>query len=188
MRILTTVTTAAIALAVAFSPLAAQSAPAAPTAGWRAEFLRSYAQIESKYVQLAQATPWDKYSWHPAGDVTVRSPCEVLMHITGENYAFAEPLGVKTPSSIDQKTIERCPASKEQTIAAVKQSFAFTRDAVLKTSDGDADAVVKLFGSSATKRGVLLAMAEHSGEHLGQLIAYARMNGIVPPWSAKGGM
>jgi hypothetical protein len=68
----------------------------------------------------------------------------------------------------------------------MKASFTHFRDAVNATPDADADTNVKLFGRDFTKRKLLLATAEHAGEHLGQSIAYARVNGIVPPWSVRG--
>ncbi len=148
---------------------------------WRSEYTRSMATVESKFMALASATPWDKYSYTPGKGV--RTTCEVFMHITLENYQLMEPLGTPIPASVDQKNMEKCPASKDATIAAMKASFEFARNAVAKTADADAEKMVKLFGSDVTKRGLLLATAEHAGEHLGQLIAYSRVNGITPPWT-----
>jgi len=169
--------------------VAALLAPAlvaqAPTAGWRAEFLASFASLEKKFTQLADAMPWEKYSWRPGAGV--RSVCEVYLHIAGDNYLLAEPLGPGVPAGVDLKTIETCPASKEQVLATMKASFAHMREAVLATPDDAADATVRLFGRPFTKRGLLLVTAEHAGEHLGQSIAYARTNGVVPPWSVKSG-
>jgi len=42
---------------------------------------------------------------------------------------------------------------------------------------------VKLFGTDMTKQGALMHLLEDQHEHLGQSIAYARINGVVPPWS-----
>ncbi len=178
---------AAVLVAGIVTACCAQAARAqAPTTGWRAEFLKNFAQSEQKFTQLATAMPWDKYSWRPG--VGVRSVCEVYLHIAGDNYLLAEPLGAKKPASVDYKTIEKCPAGKEAVLATMKASFAALRSAVVATSDGDADTMVEFFGTKITKRALLLAIAEHAGEHLGQSIAYARTNGVVPPWSAKGGM
>jgi hypothetical protein len=157
-----------------------------PTSGWRAEFLKNIGGSEQKFTQLATAMPWTKYSWRPGAGV--RSVCEVYLHIAGDNYLLAEPLGAKKPASVDYKTIETCPAGKDAVLATMKASFAHLRNAVLATSDADGDAMVDFFGSKITKRALLLAIAEHAGEHLGQSIAYARTNGVVPPWSAKGAM
>ncbi len=157
----------------------------APTTGWRAEFLGSLAQAEQKYVALAQAVPWAKYQWRPA--TGVRSVCEVYLHIAGANYLFSGPLGAAPPSGVNVQSIEKCPASREQVVATMRASFAHLRNAVLATKETDADVPVTIFGMKTTKRGLLLFSAEHAGEHLGQSIAYARSNAVVPPWSAGTG-
>jgi hypothetical protein len=172
--------TAPIILAFGLSSTAVSAQ--APTSGWRAEYLASLGTIETKFTALANATPWDKYGWRPSPDV--KSVCEVFLHVAGHNYTiFANPLGAPTPANIDMKNIETCPASKEAVLATMKDSFANFRRAILATPDADADAKVVLNGKEITKRDVMLEAAEHAGEHLGQSIAYARMNGIVPPWS-----
>lgn len=181
MRITTTLTAAALATGIAASTLAAQ----APQAGWRAEFLNSLGSGEQKYVALAEAMPWDKYSWRPGEGV--RSVCEVFMHMAGANYLFARPLGAEPPASVDLRSMQTCPAGRDQVVAALKASFAHLRNAVTSTPDAQADDSVEIFGMKMTKRGLLLFSAEHMGEHLGQSIAYARVNNIVPPWSARGG-
>ena len=165
--------------------LAAAASAQAPTKGWRAEFLNSMSGAERKYVALAEAVPWEKYAWRPAQGV--RSICEVYLHMAGANYLFSEPLGTKTPATVNMKTIETCPANKSQVVETLKASFAHLKNAVNATSEGDADAATSIFGMNMTKRGLFLMAAEHAGEHLGQSIAYARTNGVVPPWSARAG-
>jgi uncharacterized damage-inducible protein DinB len=175
-----------LALALAAFTLSSSTASAqAPTTGWRAEALGSFASLERKLVALAEAMPWEKYAWRPADGV--RSVCESYLHVVGANYMFVQPLGAKTPANVDLEKIETCPASKAQVVASIKASFAHLRQAVTSTADADADQRVKLFGMDMTKRGVLLFAAEHAGEALGQSIAYARVNGVVPPWNANGG-
>ena len=177
MRIATVLATAALTTWIAPSVLVAQ----APQAGWRAEFLTALTGVERKYVALAVAMPWEKYSWRPAEGV--RSVCEVYLHISGANYLFAGPLGAKPPAGVDLQNIEKCPANREQVLSTLKTSFEHMRNAVTSTADAQADAPVEIFGMKMTKRGLLLFTAEHMGEHLGQSIAYARMNGVKPPWN-----
>ena len=177
MSITSTIIRAAVASVLAASTAAAQ----APQAGWRAEFLNSLSGAEKKYVALAEATPWEKYSWRPSEGV--RSVCEVFLHIAGANYLFAGPLGAKPPATVDVKNIEKCPAGRDQVVSTMKASFAHLRNAVVATADGSADTQAEIFGMKMTRRALLLFTAEHMGEHLGQSIAYARMNKIVPPWS-----
>jgi uncharacterized damage-inducible protein DinB len=182
MRFLRLLAAALLAATIAAPALTAQ----APTTGWRAEFLFQFNSADKKFNQLAEATPWEKFSWRPSKGV--RSVCEVFLHIAGDNYMMMEPLGAKKPASVDYKTIETCPDSKAKVLATMKAASEHARNAVIATQDTDADFMVEIFGMKVSKRGLLLLTAEHMGEHLGQSIAYARVNGIVPPWSAKGGM
>jgi hypothetical protein len=165
---------AALALALTAAPLGAQAA-------FKAEFLGAYGGYESKFVQLAEATPWEKYSFKPSKDV--RSTCEVFMHVAYDNYVLGGPMGVTMPAELKGPTPEKCLADKAKVIAALKTSFAAFNAAVKAMKDADLDAKATLFGTSQTKRAWLLGTASHAGEHLGQSIAYARMNNIVPPWS-----
>jgi uncharacterized damage-inducible protein DinB len=161
--------------------LASALSAQAQVGGWRGDFLYQMNTIEGKFNQLANAMTWEQFAWRPGKGV--RSVCEVFLHIAGDNYLLGEPLGTKTPASINMKTIETCPDSKEKVAATMKAGFAFIRNAAIATPDGDAETKIDFFGTKITKRALLLAIVEHAGEHLGQQIAYARMNGVVPPWS-----
>jgi uncharacterized damage-inducible protein DinB len=170
-------------LAAAFAAIVLSTAAGAqaPVPGIRGDFLASYGQAERKFEQLAEATPWEKYSWRPGKGV--RSVCEVFLHVAGDGYVMGEPFGVKAPAGVDLKTIETCPADKAQVIATLKTSYAAFKAAVTAMKDSDLEQDATIFGFKQSKRAWLMGTAEHAGEHLGQSIAYARMNGIVPPWS-----
>jgi uncharacterized damage-inducible protein DinB len=179
----------ALALALLASPAArAQApaaAPAAPASGFRAEFLGQQAYGEKQILDLAEATPADKYGWRPGEGV--RSISEVYIHIAGGNYFLLGFAGVKPPAGRDGeiKEMERNVTEKAKVIDELKKSFAHVRAGIAATSDADLDKPVKMFGRDTTVRGVLLSVVSHQFEHLGQSIAYARMNGIVPPWTAE---
>lgn len=183
MRYIRPVAAALIVASLAAPALSAQ----APQSGWRGEFLGLFGGDEQKYYQLAEAMPWEKYSWRPGAGV--RSVCEVYLHIAGANYLFAEQLGVKPPSGVNVQTIETCPAGRDRVLATMRASFAHFKGAVMAMPDGDADKAFELFGMKFTRRSFMMFVMGHTGEHLGQSIAYARSNGVVPPWSARpGGM
>jgi uncharacterized damage-inducible protein DinB len=155
-----------------------------PTSGYRAEFLTQLAAIEKEYVSLAQAVPQAKYTWRPAPGV--RSISEVYLHIASANYGLPNFIGTKPPASFVAKDWETSTTDHDKIVATLKDSFAHMRKAVLALSDGDADKTVKWFGGAEnTNRGVLLFLTRHMGEHLGQSIAYARVNGVVPPWTEE---
>jgi hypothetical protein len=67
----------------------------------------------------------------------------------------------------------------------LKDSFAHFRQAILAISDADMDKAQKMFGRQTTVRGAFLMIAGHFGEHLRQSIAYARVDGITPPWTEE---
>lgn len=159
---------------------ATSAAAQAPTKGFRAEFLGTIGQVEDKVVQLAGAMTAAKWDWKPEG---ARSTCEVLVHMAVDKYLFGGPLGLKKPAALGGARGDECPANKAQVLADLKVAFAALNDAVKAMPETAADDEVTIFGMKTTKRGVLLMTAEHAGEHLGQLIAYARVNGVKPPWS-----
>lgn len=152
---------------------------AAPRTGFRAEFLADLADAQKKIVDLATAVPADKYGWRPAAGV--RSISEVYMHIAGSNYFLASFLGVKPPSDIP-RDFEKI-TDKQRILTELQRSFEQLRNVALNTSDADLEKSVMLFGNPATERRVFVTILTHLHEHLGQSIAYARMNGVVPPWS-----
>jgi uncharacterized damage-inducible protein DinB len=158
----------------------AQPAPraAAKAPSFRDEFLGDLDEVQKKIVDLAAAVPAEKYSWRPADGV--RSISEVFTHIAGGNYYLATFLGVQPPAEMP-KEIEKI-TEKKKVLAELQRSFDHVRQIV--KSDTDYERTVKLYGNDTSRRNVYMMMLNHLHEHLGQSVAYARMNGIVPPWSA----
>ncbi len=76
-------------------------------------------------------------------------------------------------------------STTERVVAELKKSFAHIRTAALNCNDADLDRPIKMFGNDTTVRGAFIQALTHLHEHLGQSIAYARINGVVPPWSAR---
>jgi uncharacterized damage-inducible protein DinB len=159
----------------------ADKAPAVPAAGARAEFLDQISYFEQRFTRLAEAMPADKYGWRPGEGV--RSVGEVYAHIASANYGFPRMLGVQPPAGVDPKAIGAAGGDKAKTVQALKDSFAHFRQAILSLNDADLDKQMEVFGHKTTQRGFFFFITRHLGEHLGQSIAYARMNGVVPPWS-----
>jgi uncharacterized damage-inducible protein DinB len=163
----------------------AQTAPSTPAAlpsGARAEFVDEISFYEARYTRLAEAVPADKYNWRPAEGV--RSIGEVFAHIVAANYGIARAFGTQPPAGVDFKAIGAAAGDKAKTVQGLKDSFAHFRKAILALSDADINKPQKMFGRETTQRGAFFMVTGHMGEHLGQSIAYARMNGIVPPWTA----
>jgi uncharacterized damage-inducible protein DinB len=163
------------------SPLTAQ----APTTGWRAEFITVLNAAEQKYVTLAEAMPADKMTWRPGEGV--RSVSEAFLHVAGANYGLAGRLGAAAPSGVDLRNLERSTTDKAAIVAHLRAGFAHFRNAVIAFPETAPERMVPFFGGQeVTARYFLYFNADHNGEHLGQLIAYARTNGVTPPWSAGG--
>jgi uncharacterized damage-inducible protein DinB len=162
---------------------AASTAPTTPASGFRAEFLNQLADVEKKLVGLAEAIPQEKYTWRPGEGV--RSVSEVFLHVAGGNFAIPRAVGVQPPADLNLRGFDKSTTDKAKVVETLKQSFEHVRQAALKTPDADLDKAVKLFGSDSSTRGVFFLLANHMHEHLGQSIAYARMTGIVPPWTAE---
>jgi len=168
----------ALALLALACPLLAAPQPKPKPQGFRDEFFANLDDVQDKIVALAEATPTEKYSWRPSRDV--RSISEVYMHIAGGNYFLATFIGVPAPK-MNGGDIEKTITSKPEVVAELKKSFEHLRSSVKKVKD--LEKPVNLFGKPTTQRAVLVTMLSHLHEHLGQSIAYARMNGVVPPWS-----
>jgi len=146
--------------------------------GFQADWWASVADAQHKLVDLAKAMPEEKYSWRPMEGV--RSVSEVFVHVAMANYMISGALGFEPPADLT-KDAEKTVTKKADVIALLERSF----DDLSKidTSKMNLDATIKLFGSDMSKRRVLLLLSSHCHEHLGQSIAYARMNHVVPPWS-----
>jgi uncharacterized damage-inducible protein DinB len=133
-------------------------------------------------VSLADTIPADKYAWRPAPGV--RSVSEVLMHITQSNYYLLSVTGPKMPPQLESNDVEKKIVSKPEVVAYLKQSLDAVKTARAHLKPGDLQRKVKIYGETVDVDGMYLRIVCHDNEHMGQLIAYARINGIVPPWSA----
>ena len=140
-----------------------------------------WGHVSRQLMALAQAIPADKYSWRPAPGV--RSVSEVLIHIAQANFYLLSVTGPKMPADMEHADLEKTVTSKPQVIADLKRSLEAVRAARSQLQPGDLERKVQIEGKTVTVDGMYLRIIVHDNEHMGQLVAYARMNGIVPPWS-----
>ncbi len=149
------------------------------------EFSGQMKFVESRLIQLAEAVPAEKYNWRPAD--AVRSIGEVYLHAAFGNYIFIKMSGGTVPDSVnfdfDSKKWDTQTTDKSKIIDILKTSFALALDRIKSFTDEDLNKKIKVFGSESTVRNFTISMIAHTHEHLGQSIAYARANSIVPPWS-----
>lgn len=137
--------------------------------------------MHKKFVDLATAVPAEKYNWRPAEGV--RSIGEVYLHIANANYNIPNLMGAPLPAGFDPKTFEKSTTDKAQIIDALNKSFASAHAAIQAMTNADFNKPLPKLGPDANYGDVVYLLVVHAHEHLGQSIAYARVNGIVPPWT-----
>ena len=160
------------------APAAAQG----PDAGFQQEFMAQFQSSAGKLVSLAEAMPADAYTWRPAEGVA--SVAEALLHIARYNYYYPETgLGVARPAGVALEGMEQSTTSKAEVVERLRHSLRHVAETVQRMPEEEMTAMTRLYGRDVTRRAVLLQLITHMNEHLGQSIAYARSNGVVPPWS-----
>jgi uncharacterized damage-inducible protein DinB len=172
--------------------LSALPATAQQAGGIAADLLRDIDQAQKKLLALAGAMSDSAWNWRPASGV--RSTGEVFQHIAADNYLIPGAMGAAVPAETGIKPDDYTTAQKYESrkidraaaIADLEKSFAFLRQALTGTAVEAMDEKVTVFGQSFTRQQMWIMGTTHLHEHLGQLIAYARSNGIVPPWSRAG--
>jgi uncharacterized damage-inducible protein DinB len=140
-----------------------------------------WAHVSQQLIALAEAIPAEKYSWRPAPGV--RSVSEVFMHIALANFYLLSVTGPKMPVDMTSNGLEKTVTKKADVIQWLKRSLDAVKTARAQLKPGDLERKVKIEGKTVTVDGMYLRIIIHDNEHMGQLVAYARMNGIVPPWS-----
>jgi uncharacterized damage-inducible protein DinB len=136
--------------------------------------------VSQQLIALAEATPPDKFAWRPAPGV--RSTSEVYMHIVLANFYLLSVTGPKMPPDLKEAT-ERTVTSKAEVIDWLKRSLDAVKKAHLAENPKDLARKVRIENRDATVDGMYLRIIIHANEHMGHLVAYARMTGVVPPWS-----
>jgi len=140
-----------------------------------------WGHVSRQLMQLAEAIPAEKYSWRPGEGV--RSVSEVIMHIALANFYLLSVTGPKLPPDMKSENMEKTITAKPEVIAWLKRSLEAVKTAHAAVKAADLQRRVQVNGRDATVDGMYLRIIVHANEHMGQLVAYARMNGIVPPWS-----
>ena len=163
--------------------------PRAQAGSIMADLTGDVAETEKKFIDLAKAIPAGQVRL--ASGAGVRSVGEVLRHVASDNYLIPAALGYAADPATgikgeDYKTavaFEAKKATKEQTVADLEKSFAHLKKSMQATTPAKLGDPVKMFGQPFTMQKAWVLGTTHLHEHLGQLIAYARTNGVKPPWS-----
>lgn len=144
--------------------------------------------MKDKFVGLANAFPEDSYDWRPMEGV--RSVKDVLGLIVAEAYAFPPAWGAEPAAGMEmgfREHMERANRlSRAELIAELTVAFDYAVAAVEGMDEASMAEEIAFFRSRVPRSTAIMMATGDVHEHLGQLIAYARMNQIVPPWSRSG--
>jgi hypothetical protein len=143
-------------------------------------------EVQKKFTDLAQAIPESAYGWKPNGARTVG---ELLLHVAADNYLLPIFLGSPAPASsgvtsdfATAMAFEKKKMTKAEIVAEITASFNHLHRTI-GADDSKLNETIKMFGQDFTRQRAVILTVTHLHEHLGQLIAYARSNNVVPPWS-----
>jgi uncharacterized damage-inducible protein DinB len=155
----------------------------APSYDMKGQSLADLQAVQKKFVDLANAIPADKLTWRPSADS--RSFAEVFLHVAGERYGILGLMGTTAPSGFDGKTFEKSTTDRARIVDELNKSWEFTQKAINGMSNADFAKLLPKLGPQANAGDVIYILVADAHEHLGQLVAYARENGIVPPWTVE---
>jgi len=156
----------------------------APSYDMKAQALVDLQAMQKKYTQLAESIPSDKYTWRP--EAGTRSVSELFLHVAGANYGIPTMMTGTAPApGYQREGFEKSTTDKAKIIEQLNQSFVYAMAAVQKMSNADFAKAEKKLGPDANDGDVIYILVTHNHEHLGQSIAYARINGITPPWTEE---
>lgn len=148
------------------------------------EFERHFEGSALKFVALAEAMPAELYDWSPGEGVM--NVARVYAHVARYNYMYLHqnmdrdsPVPMAEYSRWEQDVTE-----KDELVRILRESMDYVRAQIRETSPAQVGDGTRLYGRDVEEGAVLFQLIAHMNEHLGQSIAYARMNGVVPPWSS----
>jgi uncharacterized damage-inducible protein DinB len=167
------------------APQAAAAADkTSPSYDMKAQSIEDLKQLQKKYLDLAQAIPAEKYTWRP--EAGTRSVSELFLHVAGANYGFPTMMTGTAPApGFKREGFEKSTTDKAAIIEQLNKSFAYALASVQNMANADFAKPEKKLGPDANDGDVIYLMVMHNHEHLGQSIAYARVNGITPPWTEE---
>ena len=155
----------------------------APSYDMKVQALLDLQAVNKKCVDLAEALPSDKLTWRPSANT--RSFAEVFLHVAGERYGILSMMGAKPPAGFKAREFEKSTTEKDRIVHDLNQSWDFANKTISSMNNVDFAKLLPKLGPQANQGDVVYILIADAHEHLGQLIAYARQNGIVPPWTAQ---
>jgi uncharacterized damage-inducible protein DinB len=154
-----------------------------PSYDMKAQALLDLQAVNKKCVDLAEALPSDKLAWRPSPDT--RSFAEVFLHVAAERYGILSMMGASPPAGFKAREFEKSTTEKDRIVEDLNQSWDFANKTIQGMSNADFAKLMPKLGPQANEGDVVYILVADAHEHLGQLVAYARQNGIVPPWTVE---
>lgn len=171
----------ALAFVAASAKTFAQGSSSAKTFDFRAQAVVELKGVQQEIVSLAQAMPQEKYTWRP--EEGVRSVSEVYLHMAAANFGLTALAGAPPYPGFKFQGFEKSTTDKAKIVELLNESFDYAEKSIANMSDADMSKPLRFQGFDSVG-GIVFHIVSHAHEHLGQSIAYARMNGVVPPWTA----
>ncbi len=152
------------------------------------DLMNEFEDYAKKTLELVKAVPEEKFDWRPSEGV--RSFREVVLHLAYSNHVQLTMAEEPSQKVLDERFAEAekkalVKMGKDEVVKVLAESFEAVRKVLPTLRAAQLDREMIVFGKPSTMRGVYLGIDVHVAEHFGQLIAYARINGIVPPWNVK---
>jgi hypothetical protein len=172
------------------APVRAQTAvsDSAEFAAWRRVQQEDIDGLRRKFMALAKAVPTDKLVWRPMEGT--RSFREVFAHVAAEGNTetamFGRPLPPGSLADFDAEEARLTKLPDDQLIAVMDRAMQSLSATLGGLSPARINSPIRYYGQSTLPRVATTYTLNDLHEHLGQLVAYARMNTIVPPWTRKG--
>jgi hypothetical protein len=152
-----------------------------PSYDMKAQALLDLDGVNKKIISLAEVLPQDKFNWRPAPDA--RSFAEVFLHVAGERYQILALGGSTPPAGFDGKTYEKSTTDKAKIIQELRTTGEYMKTTIGAMTNADFAKLLPKLGPEANAGDVVYILVADAHEHLGQVVAYARENAIVPPWT-----
>ncbi len=155
----------------------------APSYDMKGQALADLEAVQKKFVDLANAVPADKLNWRPSPDS--RSFAEVFLHVAGERYGILSLMGAEKPAGFDaeERSENHTARSRPELSPELNKSWDFAQKTIKGMTNADFAKLLPQLGPQANAGDVVYILVADAHEHLGQSVAYARENGIVPPWT-----
>ena len=153
-----------------------------PSYDMKAQSLQDLDDMHQKFYRLAQAIPADKFAWRPGEGV--RSISEAFLHVADMNFQMPVTIGATPAPGYKKEGFEKPTTDKAKVIEQLNQSFDYVYAYVDGMTNADFAKLEPKFGPQANAGDIIYIIVTDDHEHLGQSVAYARVNGIVPPWTA----